>query len=129
MSTLFARVTNERALSLTFEALISKFDGFPTIGRWGQDSTLDVEESQGQFQAILGSPNGAGAAFFLISHKEALGIKTINKVDMIIPNIGYTVTRTNVDDIAKNANIMLLFTVSSVGLNQLASGNIQCQFS
>ncbi|KAI8654687.1 hypothetical protein NCS57_01215600 [Fusarium keratoplasticum] len=110
-----SRITNARTLSLIFEALISKFGGFPTIGRWGQRLTLDVEESPDEFHAVLGSPNGAGAAFLLLTHKEALGIKTINKVDIFVPNIGYPVVGTNVDDIAKNAKIMLLFTVSSVG--------------
>lgn len=74
-----------------------------------------MEESRDEFHAVLGSPNGAGAAFFLLTHKEALGIKTLNKVDIFVPNIGYPVVGTNVDDIAKNAKIMLLFTVSSVG--------------
>ncbi|KAM6516420.1 hypothetical protein FALCPG4_014603 [Fusarium falciforme] len=110
-----SRITNERTLSLIFEALISKFGGFPTIGRWGQRFTLDVEESRDEFHAVLGSPNGSGAAFLLLTHKEALGIRTINKVDIFVPNIGYPVVGTNVDDIAKNAKIMLLFTVSSVG--------------
>ncbi|KAL6354405.1 hypothetical protein LRP88_11736 [Fusarium phalaenopsidis] len=108
-----SRITNKTTLSIIFEALISKYGGFPTIGKWDQRFTLDVATNPGEFHAILGSPNGAGAAFILLNHKGTLGVKTINKVEIFIPNIPYTVTGTTADKTAQDAKIMLLFTVTS----------------
>ncbi|KAH6858863.1 hypothetical protein BKA58DRAFT_444049 [Alternaria rosae] len=33
-----------------------------------------------EFNALLGSPNGAGVAYLLIQHKKGLGHKTVDKV-------------------------------------------------
>ncbi|RSM08727.1 hypothetical protein CEP52_004470 [Fusarium oligoseptatum] len=108
-----SHITNKTTLSILFEALINKYGASPTIGKWGDRFTIDVEANPGEFHAILGSPNGAGVGFILINHKEALGIKTVNKVEVFVPNVPYTVTGTTVDDIAQNRKIMLLFTVTS----------------
>ncbi|EEU34245.1 uncharacterized protein NECHADRAFT_50453 [Fusarium vanettenii 77-13-4] len=110
-----SRITNKTTLSLIFEALISKYGGFPTIGKWDDRLTLDVATNPGEFHAVLASPNGAGVAYILMNHKSTLGIKTVNKVEIFVPNIPYTVVGTSVDDpLVQRAKIMLLFTVISV---------------
>ncbi|KAF7555489.1 hypothetical protein G7Z17_g2179 [Cylindrodendrum hubeiense] len=110
-------ITNEFTLRVIFQALIDKNnrDGKgTTIGKWNNRVTLTEKDHPDQFHAILGSPNGAGTAFFLINHKEKLGIKTIDKVDIFVPNIPYTVVGTSVSEFEKLVKIMLLFYVTDV---------------
>ncbi|KAK7432910.1 hypothetical protein QQZ08_000381 [Neonectria magnoliae] len=108
-----SRVINESTLSVLFQALINKYGGTPTIGKWDNRLTLDVEKNPKEFHAVLGTPNGAASAYFLLNHKEKLKIKTLDKVDIFIPNIPYTIFGAGVDDTAKSAKVMLLFTVTT----------------
>lgn len=95
-----------------FQALINKYGANPTIGKWDNRLTLDATENQNEFNAVLGSPNGAGTAYFLITHKGQLGVKSINKIDIWVPNIPFTVVGTSPAG-ADAVKIMLLFYVTA----------------
>lgn len=110
-------VKNHDTLRLAFQAVLNKHqkDGKGTnIGRWRDRITFTVEDNPDELYAILGSPNGSGSAFFLITHKGALGKKTINKVDVFVPNVPYTVRGTTITFTEEVAKIMFLFHVTDV---------------
>lgn len=67
-----------------------------------------------EFYAILGSPNGSGSAYFLINHKQRMGVKVINKVDIFVPLIPLDVSGTTVDRFHEERKVMLLFYVTDV---------------
>lgn len=106
-------ITNQLTQELVFQALRNAYGGSPTIGVWANRLTLTESDNPTEFHAVLGSPNGAGSAYFLLTHKGKLGIKTINKVDVFVPTIPFTVTGTTGGGIANTAKIMLLFYVDS----------------
>ncbi|EEU39850.1 uncharacterized protein NECHADRAFT_39412 [Fusarium vanettenii 77-13-4] len=110
-------ITNHTTLSLIFEAILNKNDkdGKGTrIGRWNERITLTVDDNPDEFHAILGSPNGAGSAYLLINHKDKLGVRVINKVDIFVPNIGFDVEGTTVDKDLEARKVMLLFHITKV---------------
>jgi hypothetical protein len=96
-----------------FQALINKYGANPTISKWDNRLTLSATENQDEFNAVLGSRNGAGSAYFLLTYKSELGAKTINKVDIWVPNIPFPVTGTSAEGGPDAAKIMLLFYVTA----------------
>ncbi|KAF5227313.1 hypothetical protein FAUST_11862 [Fusarium austroamericanum] len=108
-------ITNDFTLSTIFQAIINKDknDGQGRrIGKWADRTTLTPSDHPDEFFAILGSPNGSGSAYFLITHKRALGVKVINKVDIFVPNIPLDVTGTSVNEYLKERKVMLVFHVT-----------------
>ncbi|KAH7170086.1 hypothetical protein EDB81DRAFT_908529 [Dactylonectria macrodidyma] len=98
-----------------FQALINKNakDGKgTTIGKWSDKITLTADDNPDEFFAVLGTPNGSGSAFFLLNHKGKLGVKTINKVDIFVPVVPFTVIGTTVTGFEKSRKITLLFHVT-----------------
>ncbi|KAF0636827.1 hypothetical protein FPSE5266_00949 [Fusarium pseudograminearum] len=83
-----------------------------TIGTWHDRITMTIREDPDELYGILGSPNGAGAAYLLLNHKERLGLKIINKVDIFVAEGSYEVTSTSISDVPES--IMLLFHVTDV---------------
>ncbi|KAL7934263.1 hypothetical protein V8C35DRAFT_302158 [Trichoderma chlorosporum] len=108
-----ASVINHTTLSIVFQALLSKYQNNPPpIGVWANRLTLDVSENPNEFYAVLGSPNGAGVAFLLATHKAALGIKTVNKVDIFTGNAPFAVPNQGIGA-GEGAGIVLLFYVTA----------------
>ncbi|KAL1844146.1 hypothetical protein VTK73DRAFT_2641 [Phialemonium thermophilum] len=106
-------ITNRVTQGLVFQALRNSFPGAaPTIGTWGSRLTLTQAEHGDAFYAVLGSPNGAGSAYFLLTHKSKLGVKTIDKVDVFVPNVPFTVSSASGSAAADAAKITLLFHVA-----------------
>ncbi|KAL8906148.1 MAG: hypothetical protein Q9171_006391 [Xanthocarpia ochracea] len=44
------------------------------------------------FLALLGTPNGVGAVYLLMQHKQALGFKTISRVVVVLDGPGHSLT-------------------------------------
>lgn len=112
-----AKIANETTLKFIFQAILNKHarDGSgKTIGTWDNRITITIKKDPDELYGILGSPNGAGAAYLLVNHKERLGLKIVNQVDIFVPRGSYEVTGTNVDDIHKLWAVMLLFHVADV---------------
>ncbi|KAH7003100.1 hypothetical protein EDB82DRAFT_570269 [Fusarium venenatum] len=88
-----SRITNVDTLEILFEALLKWAGGEITIGKWERRLTLDVrkDEDKEAFYAFLGSPHGSMSSYLLLNHKENLGIKTINKVDIFVPSVPWTI--------------------------------------
>ncbi|KAL7795688.1 hypothetical protein V8C43DRAFT_279694 [Trichoderma afarasin] len=111
-----ATVINQNSLSIILQALRQKYKDSPSvppIGPWKSRLTLDVTQNPDEFYAVLGSPNGSGVAFLLATHKAALGIKTINKVDIFVGGTNpYTIPSDGTDG-AGTASIVLLFYVTA----------------
>ncbi|KAK0757245.1 hypothetical protein N5P37_009961 [Trichoderma harzianum] len=111
-----ATVINENSLSIILQALRQKYKDSPSvppIGPWNSRLTLDVTQNPDEFYAVLGSPNGSGVAFLLMTHKAALGIKTINKVDIFVGDTNpYTIPSDGIDG-ADAASIVVLFYVTA----------------
>lgn len=85
-----------------------------TIGKWPNRITLTVRDNPDEFYAILGSPNGSGSAYFLINHKQKMGVKIIDKVDIFVPLIPLDVRGTDVAEFHEERKVMLLFYVTEV---------------
>ncbi|KAG5655350.1 hypothetical protein KAF25_006853 [Fusarium avenaceum] len=111
-----AQITNLSTLGILFEALYKYAGGEIVIGKWNDRITLDVEKDDEAeaFYAFLGSPHGRMTAYLLLNHKERLGVKTINKVDIFVPNIPWTVTGSSVSELARNAKISSVLYVTNV---------------
>ncbi|KAL6812361.1 hypothetical protein J3E69DRAFT_376188 [Trichoderma sp. SZMC 28015] len=110
-----ASVENPTSLDLLFQALREKYSDSPTvppIGVWNNRLTLDVDHDSRQFFAVLGSPNGSGVAYLLMTHKGALGVKTVNKVDIFTGTTPFTIPNDGIGT-AKDASISLLFYVTA----------------
>ncbi|KAJ4857103.1 hypothetical protein T069G_08000 [Trichoderma breve] len=110
-----ATVVNPSSLDLLFQALREKYSDSPTIppiGVWKNRLTLDVAENPRQFYAVLGSPNGSGVAYLLMTHKGALGVKTVNKVDIFTGTTPFTIPSDGIGK-ADSATIILLFYVTA----------------
>ena len=67
-------ISNEDSTALILKAVKNKGAEF---GYW---PGTEFEPQSDEFKAILGSPNGAGVAWFLIDHKAQLGMKTVSKI-------------------------------------------------
>ncbi|QYT04593.1 hypothetical protein H0G86_011495 [Trichoderma simmonsii] len=110
-----ASVENKTSLDLLFQALREKYSDSPTIppiGVWKNRLTLDVVQNPRQFYAVLGSPNGSGVAYLLMTHKGSLGVKTVNKVDIFTGTTPFTVPSDGIGE-APTASIILLFYVTA----------------
>lgn len=90
----------------------------PVVGQWGskQHRTFTRESNPDALDAILGTPNGASTARFLISHKEDIELKKIDSVDIFLPADKEATTPrnwdvTDKDEDAKTYSLMLLFTL------------------
>ena len=100
-----------------FQAVLDKDmkdGGGTTIGKWADRITLTVRDNPDEFYAILGSPNGSGSAYFLINHKQRMGVKIIIKVDIFVSDIPLKVTGTSVDKFHERYKVILLFHVTDV---------------
>ncbi|KAG8666652.1 hypothetical protein FPOAC1_011462 [Fusarium poae] len=88
-----SQITNADTLGILFEALLKWGSRGVTIGKWEDRVTLDVrkDEDKEAFYAFLGSPHGSMSSYLLLNHKEKLGVRTINKVDIFVPNIPWTI--------------------------------------
>lgn len=74
---------------------------------------MTIKEDPDELYGILGSPNGAGAAYLLLNHKERLGLKIINKVDIFVAEGSHEVKGIAVDK-DTSETITLLFHVTDV---------------
>ncbi|UZP42268.1 hypothetical protein NXS19_010084 [Fusarium pseudograminearum] len=110
-----SKINNDTTLRFILQAILNKHarDGKgKTIGTWHDRITMTIREDPDELYGILGSPNGAGAAYLLLNHKERLGLKIINKVDIFVAEGSYEVTSTSISDVPES--IMLLFHVTDV---------------
>lgn len=71
------------------------------------ENCYTVSANTPQGQALLGSPNGAGVAYLLIQHKDQLGIRTIDHIDIFSAYYGE-------DIFDVNTTYSLCFRVSQV---------------
>lgn len=114
-------IRNSNTLDAVFQAIQNYWTsaamaGSPTIGTWGSGRiTFTAVDNPEEFHAVLGSPNGAGSAYFLLTHKTTLGVKRISKVDIFTPNVAYTLpTSLDSSSMPASVKIMLLFYVEPV---------------
>ncbi|KAK8013646.1 hypothetical protein PG991_009239 [Apiospora marii] len=107
-------ITNKETVEIVSQAVINKFGPSPTIGKWNTGRLSFVQGDEG-FDSILGSPNGRGCAWFLISHKRTLGEKTITQIDVFTGVLAYTVVGTTYNEETVQASkLFLLFHVQDV---------------
>ncbi|RGP81307.1 hypothetical protein FLONG3_451 [Fusarium longipes] len=114
-----SQITNEDTLGILTETLLKWRDTGGRgveIGKWEKRITLDVrkDDDKEAFYAFLGSPHGAMSSYLLLNHKEKLGVKTINKVDIFVPNIPVVIIGESVSDTIKEAKISCVFYVTTV---------------
>ncbi|KAL5095124.1 hypothetical protein Trisim1_003733 [Trichoderma cf. simile WF8] len=110
-----ASVVNKKSLGILFQALREKYSNSPTIppiGVWNNRLTLDVVQNPRQFYAVLGSPNGSGVAYLLMTHKGSLGVKTVNRIDIFTGTTPFTIPNDGIGT-AEAAGISLLFYVTA----------------
>ncbi|RMZ68536.1 cytochrome p450 [Pyrenophora seminiperda CCB06] len=75
-------ISNDATTELITSCLINKR---AELSVWpGTEFSTATDEGQ----ALLGSPNGAAFAFFLMQHKAQLGQKTITKITVFVPGDG-----------------------------------------
>ncbi|KAK7928507.1 hypothetical protein PG985_005505 [Apiospora marii] len=107
-------ITNKETVEIVNQAVINKFGPSPTIGKWNT-GRLSFAQGEEGFDSILGSPNGRGCAWFLISHKGALGERTITQIDVFTGVLAYTVVGTAYNEETVQASkLFLLFHVQDV---------------
>lgn len=107
-------ITNEETVEIVNQAVINKFGPSPTIGKWNSGRMSFAQGDEG-FDSILGSPNGRGCAWFLISHKRSLGEKTITQIEVFTGVLAYTVIGATYDEETVQASkLFLLFHVQDV---------------
>jgi hypothetical protein len=111
-----SQIKNADTLVILFEALLKYGGRGVTIGKWKDRITLDVtkDEDKEAFYAFLGSPHGSMSSYLLLNHKEKLGVKIINKVDIFVPNIPLAIIGEGVSDTAEGAKISCVFHVTTV---------------
>ncbi|KAL7910289.1 hypothetical protein GGI35DRAFT_479151 [Trichoderma velutinum] len=108
-----ATVQNVNSLTILLQAIRQKYSPtIPPIGVWNNRLTLDFNRNPDEFSAVLGSPNGSGVAFLLMTHKGALGIKTVSRVDIFIETDPFAIPNSGIGN-AKEAGISLLFYVTA----------------
>ncbi|KAK2932025.1 hypothetical protein FoTM2_006482 [Fusarium oxysporum f. sp. vasinfectum] len=90
-----AQIVNHATLKIVFQAILNNHQKDPK-----------------ELYAILGSPNGSGAAFMLINHKKRLGgVRVINKVEIFVPEGNFEVKGTEVGREQEEWHVMLLFHI------------------
>ncbi|KAF5012005.1 hypothetical protein FDECE_1911 [Fusarium decemcellulare] len=113
-----AQISNETTLKVIFQAILNKHardEKGKRIGTWRDRITLTHESDSKELFGVLGSPNGSRAAFLLINHKERLGVRTINEVDIFLPEGSYEVAEEDGEVITtahEDLKIMLLLHVT-----------------
>ncbi|PTD03760.1 hypothetical protein HYE67_004403 [Fusarium culmorum] len=111
-----SKINNGETLNFIFQAIVNKHARDAkgkTIGTWDNRITMTIKEDPDELYGILGSPNGAGAAYLLLNHKERLGLKIINKVDIFVAEGSHEVKGIAVDKDTPET-ITLLFHVTDV---------------
>ncbi|KAF5529923.1 hypothetical protein FMEXI_13852 [Fusarium mexicanum] len=111
-----SKIANYATLEIILRAILSRHEKNPrrnkkTIGTWKNKLTFTVAKDKEEFPAILGSPNGSGAAFMLINHKKRLGVKTIKRIDVFVPEGSFEVTGTEVGEEHEKWNVMMLMYI------------------
>ncbi|EMT60903.1 hypothetical protein NOF04DRAFT_11087 [Fusarium oxysporum II5] len=111
-----SKIENHTTLEIILKAILSRHNRNPrrnkkTIGTWRNKITFTAAKEKEEFPAILGSPNGAGAAFMLINHKKRLGVKTIKRIDVFVPEGSFEVTETDVEEKHEEWNVMMLMYI------------------
>ncbi|KAF5627856.1 hypothetical protein F25303_10608 [Fusarium sp. NRRL 25303] len=111
-----SKIANYATLEIILRAILSRHERNPrrnknTIGTWKNKITFTSAKDKEEFPAILGSPNGAGAAFMLINHKKRLGVKTIKRIDVFVPEGSFEVTETEVGENHEQWNVMMLMYI------------------
>ncbi|KAF4337297.1 hypothetical protein FBEOM_8810 [Fusarium beomiforme] len=113
-----SQIANRKTLEFVFKAILNRHARSPkrnkdTIGTWKKRITFTVDKDVEEFFGILGSPNGSGAAYLLINHKERLGKKIIKKIDVFVPEGSFQVQDTAVTKDHEAWHVMLLLHVVS----------------
>ncbi|KAL3594846.1 hypothetical protein FPOAC2_09163 [Fusarium poae] len=73
---------------------------------------MTIREDPDELYDIFDTLNGAGVAYLLVNHKERMGLKIINKVDIFVAEGSLEVT--NIDTSKASELVMLLFHVTDV---------------
>ncbi|KAF5669533.1 hypothetical protein FDENT_11515 [Fusarium denticulatum] len=112
-----SKIANYATLEIILRAILSRYERSPrrnkkTIGTWKNKLTFTPAKDKEEFPAILGSPNGSGAAFMLINHKERLGVKTIKRIDVFVPEGSFEVTGTEVGEEHEKWKVMMLLYIA-----------------
>ncbi|TQN67540.1 hypothetical protein CSHISOI_07912 [Colletotrichum shisoi] len=102
-----SHVTHKGTYEIVLRAL--KDAKFGHVPRWDKKAVFSMDSREGQ--AILGTVHGSGAAWMLIQHKEALGLKKITEVAVFGHGSGFDF---NGDSTTKHANLNLRFTIKDV---------------
>jgi hypothetical protein len=102
-------VINDDSLKTITAVVKEKWEDKPVVGTWDSDErrTFTKNENLRELQALLGTPNGASTARVLFSHKEDLGIKVIDEVDIFVDEGEWDVTEQ-----LGGYSVMMLFMVS-----------------
>ncbi|CVK99336.1 uncharacterized protein FMAN_02178 [Fusarium mangiferae] len=110
-----AQVVNHATLKIVFQAILNKYDRDhkkKSLGPWKKRIVMTHQKDPKELYAILGSPNGSGAAFMLINHKNRLGgARAINKVEIFVPEGNFEVKGTEVGREQEEWHVMLLFHI------------------
>jgi hypothetical protein len=104
-------------MQILLQALINAHGNPTTIGNtWATRLTLTAADNIAEFCAVLGTPNGSGGGYLLLTHKALLGLKKITQVDIYAAEGPYIVVGSDEDDVeeAESAQIVLVFTVKPV---------------
>ncbi|CZR52908.1 uncharacterized protein PAC_02785 [Phialocephala subalpina] len=106
-------IINDETLEIVCEAIYNAY-GATTVGNsWYGRITLTAEKNPDEFAAVLGSPNGSGVGYFLLTHKQALGIKETTQVDIYMSDGEIDITSDfETSAISAGANgLELVFTI------------------
>ncbi|WKT45506.1 SGNH hydrolase superfamily [Fusarium oxysporum f. sp. vasinfectum] len=105
-----AQIVNHGTLKIVFQAILNKYERDhkkKSLGPWKKRIVVSHQKDPKELYAILGSPNGSGAAFMLINHKKRLGgARVINKVEIFVPEGNFEVGREQ-----EEWHVMLLFHI------------------
>ncbi|KAM5388053.1 hypothetical protein ACJA88_001313 [Fusarium oxysporum] len=110
-----AQIVNHATLKIVFQAILNKYERDhkkKSLGPWKKRIVVSHQKDPKELYAILGSPNGSGAAFMLINHKKRLGgARVINKVEIFVPEGNFEVKGTVVGREQEEWHVMLLFHI------------------
>ncbi|KAF5589124.1 hypothetical protein FPCIR_6912 [Fusarium pseudocircinatum] len=110
-----AQIVNHATLKIVFQAILNKYERDhkkKSLGPWKKRIVITHQKDPKELYAILGSPNGSGAAYMLINHKSRLGgARVINKVEVFVPEGNFEVTGTEVGREQEEWHVMLLFHI------------------
>ncbi|KAI7769512.1 hypothetical protein LZL87_011396 [Fusarium oxysporum] len=110
-----AQIVNHATLKIVFQAILNKYERGhkkKSIGSWKKRIVVSHQKDPKELYAILGSPNGSGAAFMLVNHKKRLGgARVINEVEIFVPEGNFEVKGTEVGREQEEWHVMLLFHI------------------